>query len=325
MKAKKILSIMLTLILCFVMCLSMNVTASAVAPDIEYSIENTSEGQSTSYTVFDYKLTLPSGIALNKLKIVTTLNNVSDEFASDCYYANIDGNQYVPLTDNIKIDTTQTNNGNVFTVSINSDYVTTKYETVSIQNNYHDKAWDNFSINTITAVYYDGKQIYQGPMNITNADTNKTKDALIKAKTTIPSPTYTVTIPSGVSFGELTQAPADYRTAKTDQYGKDINATTSFDVTAENVTNLFDGKRISVSVTFNGKLVGTNEKNTVAFSGVGFSSGDVIGTFKDKYDLANGEENKITKSLTLNRADILAQDDYTAQLIFTVAITDTKQ
>ena len=67
-----------------------------------------------------------------------------------------------------------------------------------------------------------------------------TKDVPLTFKTTVPAPTYTITIPSTIAIGELRQ---------TDPNADNRYSWTEFEISAQNVANLFGEKQIQVSVS----------------------------------------------------------------------------
>ncbi|MEG1779592.1 MAG: hypothetical protein RR263_05760, partial [Oscillospiraceae bacterium] len=131
----------------------------------------------------------------------------------------------------------------------------------------------------------------------TITDTNgASKNTTVTATAGIPAPTYTVTIPETVSFGEQKQALAKYKNADVDQYGNKINVSVPFTVSAQNVDNLFDdlGKepQINVAVSFDGTL--KNATNTIPYTVKNandsvFTSGTVFCSFKNSSELKGSE------------------------------------
>lgn len=184
----------------------------------------------------------------------------------------------------------------------------------------------DFDSNPITVPDYKTSIISYGK-SIT-----KETSSMIVATTTIPAPTYTVTIPDTFDFGNQKQALAKYADKENDQYGDAINVSVPFSVIATDVKNLFndldDGKSdyINVTVDFDGKLKGTNNiVNEVPFTlsqdGTELVTGNKIATFYNDVDLASkGKTNSADVTITINRCDIRNADSYSGTLTFTIGI-----
>ncbi|MEG1779190.1 MAG: hypothetical protein RR263_03740 [Oscillospiraceae bacterium] len=156
----------------------------------------------------------------------------------------------------------------------------------------------------------------------------------VTATTTIPAPTYTVTIPETVSFGEQKQALEKYKALSTDQFGNAILVSKDLTVSATGVANLFndleDSKAdyINVTATFDGTLKGTNSTaNTVPYTlsqnSTTLANGAKIATFYNDVDLASkGKTNSATATITINRTDIKNADSYQGTMTFTIAVAN---
>lgn len=158
----------------------------------------------------------------------------------------------------------------------------------------------------------------------------------VTANANIPMPTYTITIPATLDFGEQNQALEKYKDELTDQYGNAICVTQSMNLSATGVANLFDdladGKDdyINVTVSHEGKLIGTdNQKNEVPFvlkqGNQELVSGATIASFYNDVELGLDDKpltNTATADITINRADITKLDRYGGKLTFTISIAD---
>lgn len=151
----------------------------------------------------------------------------------------------------------------------------------------------------------------------------------LTATANIPSPTYTIIIPSTIDFENQTQALSKYENQAQDQYGNPVVVSKPLVVKAENVDNLFDDlgfePNITVSATFDGVLKGT--KDTTATIPYAFkigttsmASGQVFGSFKNASDLTNGETNTVMGTIEINRTKIHKSDSYEGTMTFTINI-----
>lgn len=151
----------------------------------------------------------------------------------------------------------------------------------------------------------------------------------VNAKATIPSPTYTIVIPTVIDFGEQTQALSKYADKTLDQYGKPVVVSKSFTVKAENVDNLFDdlGKapRIDVAINFDGNMTGKdNQMSKIPYKvkkgEAAYISGTTFTSFKNHSDLAQGETNIAEGAISINRTDIKNSDSYKGTMTFMISI-----
>lgn len=151
----------------------------------------------------------------------------------------------------------------------------------------------------------------------------------IIANATIPEPSYTVTIPTSIDFGEQSQALEKYKEETNDQYGNPIIVSKPFSVKAEGVDNLFDdlGKapRIDVRVDFSGSMKGTKNQSatipyTVKKGDTEFTSGSVFSSFKNTSELTEGETNTANGSVLINRSLIRTADSFKGIMTFTIGI-----
>lgn len=129
----------------------------------------------------------------------------------------------------------------------------------------------------------------------------------------IPEPTFSVSIPSTVDVGELTQRMASE---------EDAVKVTAFEVKASNVDNLFGEKQIVVSLSVpNGEFVLKDEKFWLAYSvfaseegGEALNSGDVFAVF---------ENNRTAKGrIEIDQSQITRRGSYTGSMRFTVSVAD---
>ena len=159
---------------------------------------------------------------------------------------------------------------------------------------------------------------------ITNTDGTPARgETPVIATTTIPEPTYTVTIPATLDLGQQTQALAKYRGKDTAMFTKDFN------IIATGVSNLFDdlGKKpqLDVTVEYDGKLKGTSNGENIVPYELNVASGEKAATFYNDVDLAiSGKTNTATMSVKLDRTYILADDSYTGTMTFTITIPDAE-
>ena len=179
--------------------------------------------------------------------------------------------------------------------------------------------------------YKNGKVVLAG-IELPYMPDNRTTPVTANAK--IPAPTYTVTIPATVDFGNQTQALEKYRGEANDQFGKAVLVSKDFVVSAKGVANLFDdladGKAdyINVTASFDSTLKGTSStSNTVPYTinqnSTAIATGDIIATFYNDVDLASkGKTNSAKATITMNRADIKNADSYTGTMTFTIAVAD---
>ena len=129
----------------------------------------------------------------------------------------------------------------------------------------------------------------------------------------IPEPTFSVSIPSTVDVGELTQRMASE---------EDAVKVTAFEVKASNVDNLFGEKQIVVSLSVpNGEFVLKDEEFWLAYSvfaseegGEALNSGDVFAVF---------ENNRTAKGrIEIDQSQITRRGNYTGSMRFTVSVAD---
>lgn len=150
----------------------------------------------------------------------------------------------------------------------------------------------------------------------------------VSATAGIPAPTYTVTIPATVDFGEQKQALSKYADKDKDQYGNDINVSVPLNVSATNVDNLFDdlGKKpqIDVSVTFDG-LLKDNGTSSIPYTvksadSSSFTSGNVFCSFTNSSEVTG--EQKASGTVWMNRTNITKSANFTGTMTFTISIPD---
>ena len=137
----------------------------------------------------------------------------------------------------------------------------------------------------------------------------------IKVTTSVPAPTYSITVPATIDIGELRQ---------TDEADPNRHSLSKFTVTATNVDNLFGEKEICVSVTSgntNGTFCLQDERgNTLPFelfrdanAQTSIASGDVFARFDENGSVDTWiriDQSKITESGIYNGVLIFS---YTAQ------------
>jgi hypothetical protein len=132
----------------------------------------------------------------------------------------------------------------------------------------------------------------------------------------IPEPTFSVSIPSTVDVGALTQ-----RMAGED----DVIKTTALEVTVSNVSNLFGEKQIEVSLSApNGEFLLRDEEFTLVYSvfaselgGEALSSGDVFAVF---------EADRTAKGrIEIDQSQITRRGRYTGSMRFTVSVAEKEE
>ena len=149
----------------------------------------------------------------------------------------------------------------------------------------------------------------------------------VTATATIPSPTYTVTIPANVDLGSVKGALEKYRSAETDRAGEKIIVEKSFSISASGVDNLFDGKTLAVSIGTTGtETTLTGGGNTVPCKlnkgTTAYTEGAEFASFTNDVDLAIGEKNEQSGAIVINRCDITKSADYTGTLTFNIEIKE---
>ena len=176
-------------------------------------------------------------------------------------------------------------------------------------------------------VKLNGMDILEIPVDPTK------KSTTVTATTTIPEPTYTVIIPATIDFGNVEGCLEKYRDATTDKAGEKVVVSKSFDITASGVNYLFHDDAdyeptITLSVDYYAYMQGTADYTkllpyTISNGSTALAEGVTkVGTFKNDVDLLAGEENKITLTASLNRADIKVSDTYKGLVVFNIARTE---
>lgn len=129
----------------------------------------------------------------------------------------------------------------------------------------------------------------------------------------IPAPTFSVSIPSTVDVGALTQKK---------ESDKDAVKVTAFEVKASNVGNLFGEKQIVVSLSApNGEFLLKDEEFWLAYSvfsselgGEALESGDIFAIF---------ENDRTAKGrIEIDQSQITRRGSYTGSMRFTVSVAD---
>ncbi|MEG1779626.1 MAG: hypothetical protein RR263_05930, partial [Oscillospiraceae bacterium] len=162
---------------------------------------------------------------------------------------------------------------------------------------------------------------------ITTADGSPVMaDTPVTATATIPTPTYTVTIPEKVDLGSVNGALEKYRNEVFDRAGKNINVSQEFIVSATGVANLFDKKTLSVSIgTLGTKTTITGGGNAINCSiligTTHYTEGNEFAEFVNDIELS-GAENKRTGSVYINRCDITKTANYTGTMTFNITIKE---
>ncbi|NLZ46538.1 MAG: hypothetical protein GX896_07595, partial [Clostridiales bacterium] len=221
---------------------------------------------------------------------------------------------------NTIVDTQQ-----VSTYKFNTDY-DVKGATMDIVTRTVYSDWTDIASAVVptTVIKYDGKEIY--PHQLLTPE-NSSQDMTIKATTKIPAPTYTVTIPASIDIGSVSGALEKYRNADTDKAGEKIVVEKPFTVYASGVENLFDGKKLFVSIgTADVETTMTGSDSTITCKlnkdGTSYTEGTEFASFVNDLDLAVGEQNIQKGSVLVNRCDIKTTADYTGTLTFNIEIKE---
>lgn len=166
---------------------------------------------------------------------------------------------------------------------------------------------NNKSIVPVQVLGENGEGFFQLFDSATPAPDNR--DVTISANASIPTPTYTVTIPEKIEVGSIVQKLV------TDP---DAIKTTEFTVSASNVNHLF-GDKVDVAIsTTSGNFELASGNNTIPYSvknapsGADLTSGDTFAEFSD-----NGEQ---TGYITIDQSTITQRGDYSNTLTFTIRV-----
>lgn len=139
------------------------------------------------------------------------------------------------------------------------------------------------------------------------------RDATISATATIPSPSYTVTIPSTVDAGALTQ--------KTSSDTEKIKAK-EFTVSATSVENLFGTKKIVVTLsTADGKFELADGDHKLAYSVFNKQSGGSALASGADFTQFTDAGNK-TGRIEIDQSTITRKGSYTGTMTFTISLAD---
>lgn len=140
--------------------------------------------------------------------------------------------------------------------------------------------------------------------------------------TLLPPPTYTITIPEKVDFGTLAYQPA----GNSGQYNDK-----TFEVTPANLTNLTDGRSLSVMVSGSGTndafVMKTDDGAELPYSVYKDSaaSGNPMQPRKALFsDWTNNSSTAQQGTLRLDQSQIKYSGSYTGTLTFTVNVVDSK-
>ena len=145
------------------------------------------------------------------------------------------------------------------------------------------------------------------------------KNVPLKFKTSIPAPTYSVTIPSTIAVGELRQ---------TDAADPERNSFTKFTVKAEDVANLYGEKEIQISVSSkdaNGLFyLQDGSGTTLPFdllptkdSETPIQSGDLLAVFT--------QSGSVDAWIRIDQSNITKSGIYNGVLVFSYSIADISQ
>ena len=145
------------------------------------------------------------------------------------------------------------------------------------------------------------------------------KDVPLKFKTSVPAPTYSVTIPATIKVGELRQ---------TDATDPERNSFTKFTVKAENVANLYGEKEIQISVS---------SKNANGLFYLQDGSGatlpfDLLPTKDSQTPIQSGEllavftqNGSVDTWIRIDQSNITKSGIYNGVLVFSYSIADISQ
>ena len=143
-----------------------------------------------------------------------------------------------------------------------------------------------------------------------------TYQSQITLNATIPAPTFAVSIPATLDVGSLDQKGAG---------DADAVKSTSFEVRASNVSNLFGEKQVVVAISApNGEFVLRDEEFLLTYAvydaeqdGTRLDSGDVFAVF-DTNGSAKGR-------IEIDQSQITRRGSYSGTLIFAVSVTDKEE
>lgn len=139
------------------------------------------------------------------------------------------------------------------------------------------------------------------------------KSTTITATATIPSPTYTVTIPGTVDAGDLVQkAEADADKVKS----------TTFSVSASSVENLFGAKKVVVSLsTADGTFALKNEDDSLEYAVYNQETGGTALTSGANFTEFTSATSVIGR-VDIDQSKITKKGDYTGTMTFRISLAD---